>query len=270
MKNSFAIARISFKEGLRHRVLYGMGIFAFLVMIFSVLISGLFMRDICKVILDFSLAAVNIGGLLVPLFLGVHLMARDLERKTIYSILSKPISRSEYILGKFGGLILLTGLVMGILSVAAFASVFAGKALYGDRFFSTLSIPSILISVCCSYLGMIMLNSMVILWCSITTSSFLATLLILATYVVGQTVEDVVRFLSVKTPGVEIDPVLQKAVWVIQYLFPNLAAFDLKLEAAHGLIIPSGKILLLTAYSGVYSVAILCLSILLFQRRDLP
>jgi ABC-type transport system involved in multi-copper enzyme maturation permease subunit len=120
-----------------------------------------------------------------------------------------------------------------------------------------------------SYLGIMMLNALVVLWCSITTSPFLATLLTLATYIIGQSIDDVVRFLALKIPGVDISQSVQVAVDVAQYLFPNLAAFDLKLQAAHGLLIPASDIAFLVVYALAYSAAVLSVSVAAFSRRDL-
>jgi ABC-type transport system involved in multi-copper enzyme maturation permease subunit len=269
INNILAVTLISFREGLRHRVLYVALIFALLVMFFSILVSGFFMRDISKVTIDLCLAAINIGGLLVPFFLAVDLLAKDIERRTVFTILARAISRNEYILGKFGGLILLTGAIMGVLTCAALGAIWSSIQLYGEVYFSGLSWSAVLIAIGTSYLGMIVLNAVVIMWCSVTTSSFLATLLTLFTYVIGQTVEDVVRFVSVKTPDVEIAPILQKAANLTLYIFPNLAAFDFKLEAAHGISMPAGFLFFLFLYAIGYSTVVLSLSILIFRRRDL-
>ena len=100
MRTVWTVALITLKESLRHKVLYGILICALLVMVSSLLISGLFMRDIIKVTLDLCLSAVSIGGLLVPFFLTINLLARDIENKTIYTLLAGAISRQTYILWK--------------------------------------------------------------------------------------------------------------------------------------------------------------------------
>jgi ABC-type transport system involved in multi-copper enzyme maturation permease subunit len=269
MRNVAAVAVISFKEGLRQRVLYGILLFALFVMTSAVLLSGLFMRDIAKITLDFCLAAISIGGLLVPFFLAINQLARDIERRTIFSLLSRSISRSEYILGKFGGLSLLTATIVGLLSLAAFLAIWASKLMYGAYFFQGLHVPVILTAIFLGLVGLLMFTAVVILWSSITTSSFLVTLLALATYIIGHTMEDLVRFMSVPTPGVEHSPVVQKALSAALYVFPNLAAFDLKLTAAHGLMISGREIGFLLVYGGGYTAAALCLAIFFFQRRDL-
>jgi ABC-type transport system involved in multi-copper enzyme maturation permease subunit len=269
MKNIVAVAIISFKEGLRQRVLYGILLFALFMMTGSVLLSGLFMRDIAKITIDFCLAAISIGGLLVPFFLAVNLLARDIERRTIFSLLSRAISRSQYILGKFGGLALLTVTIVGILSLSGGAAIWTSKLLYGDQFFQYLNIPALVSAVLLGLVGLLMFTAVVVLWSSITTSSFLVTLLAIATYIIGNTMEELVRFMTTPPPGVEISPVVQKTLTAALYIFPNLAAFDLKLAAAHGLMASGGEILFLLAYGVGYTVAALCLAIFFFQRRDL-
>lgn len=264
-----AIGRITFREGIRQRVLYGAVLFAGAIIFFSVLFSGLFMRDIAKITLDLCLSAVNLGGLLVPFFLAIQMLARDLERRTIYSILSRPISRPEYILGKFIGLALLALVLMATLTVATLAAVSLARLLYSPAFFENLSWTSIFLSIFISFLGMLVFIAVVVFWSMVTTSSFLATLLTLATYLIGHSVEDMARFVLSRTPGVEISPVVAWTVQAAQYIFPNLAAFDLKSVAAHGMAIPAVHVASLAAYALAYSGAMLMLAIWVFRKRDL-
>lgn len=269
INSMIAVAIMTYKEGVRQRIIYGIVLLAVGVIFFAVLLAGLFMRDIAKVILDFCLSAVNIGGLLVPLFLAVHLLARDFERRTVFTILSRPVSRPQYLLGKFYGLAMLAATIMGILTLATVAAITISKLLYPEPFFASLSWPAVFTAIGVSYLGTTVLIAVVVLWSTVTTSSFLATLLTLATYCIGQTVADMVRFISSKVPGVAITPLVEKTVSAAMYLFPNLAAFDLKLAAAHGLAIPVSDVLFLAAYAVGYTTAVLSLAIFLFQRRDL-
>lgn len=268
MKAILTIALFTFKEGLRHRVLYGVLTFACLLIGFSVLASGLFLRDISKILLDICLSSVSIGGLLVPFFLAVNLMAGDLESKTIYSILSLSVSRKQYILGKFLGLSLLVVLIMSLLTIATLLSVQAGGYVF-EGYFTTVSITSIVVAVSAAILGNVVLLGCVFFWSSITTSSFLVTLLTISTYVIGQTIEEIVRFMSVNTPGVHFSPLFKQAVLFLLYIFPNLASFDLKQQAAHGLMVSTQHLMLLCGYGLTYLTVVLTLTIIFFSRRDL-
>ena len=269
MNTLWAIAGLTFKEGLRQRIIYGVMIFAFALMSFSVLAAGLFMRDIGKIILDICLASVSLGGLLVPFFLTVNLLAGDLERRTIYTILSQPVSRTYYIIGKFLGLASLAFVIMLILTITSLLAVQVGILLFTSKYFLSYSITAVLISSLSSFAGVALLIACVIFWSSVTTSSFLATLLTISTYLIGQTMEELVRFMAVKTPGVEFSPFLNKTVFLVLYIFPNLAAFDLKQQAAHGIIPSMAHLFFLGLYGIGYSIVIITLATFFFSRRDL-
>lgn len=270
MKTIWPIAIITFKEGLRHRVLYGVVVFSLLLIAFSVLFSGFFMRDILKITLDLCLSAVSVGGLLVPFFLGITLLSGDIEQKTIYTLLARQVSRTDYILGKFVGFGLLAASIVAILTCSTLFAIWGFTLVYPQHYLSDLSIQSILIASGMSLIGIFILNSTVILWSSMTTSSFLATLLTLATYIVGQTVEDLVHFMTLEIPGVTISPIVKVIVETALYVFPNLAAFDFKQEAAHGLQIDYVELVQLIVYGSAYMAGILILAILFFRKRDLP
>ncbi len=269
MKNIFAVARLTLKEGLGQKILYSVLILALMVIFFSVLLSGFFMRDIAKVIIDFSLAAVSLGGLLVPFLLTVNLVAGDLENRTIFSLLATPLPRPAYIIGKFIGLGLLAGIIMLILGGAGLLAVWIGRLLYGLHFFKMFSAASYVTAVFMSYMAVLLLNSLVILWCCLTSSSFLVTLLTLASYIIGQTMDDIVMFLSAPNNGVPLSQPIKIIISIAKYIFPNLAAFDFKQLAAHSIAIPWSDTLTMTAYAAGYSVAALSLAIMSFKRRDL-
>ncbi|SEA64793.1 ABC-type transport system involved in multi-copper enzyme maturation, permease component [Desulfuromusa kysingii] len=269
MRGVYAVALLSFKEGLRHRVLYGVLLAALLLMGCTVLVSGFFLRDISKVILDFCMATVTLGGLTIPFFLAIHLLAKDIERRTIFTLLTRPISRGQYLIGKFFGLFLITGLIMLLLTGGVWLCLWGGEFLFGSRFFVTVSWVSIVAALFLSWLSVLILNAFVVLWSTVTTSSFLATLLTLFSYVIGHSIDDVVRFLQVEVTMIKISDSIRMTVDVVKYLFPNLAAFDLKSAAAHGLSIPFTDVLILTTYATAYIVVLLVLSTLFFNRRDL-
>lgn len=265
----YATALLTVKEGVRQRILYGVLLFSLVVCCFSVLISGLFMRDIAKIILDFCLASVAWGGLLIPFFLAVNLLSKDIEHKTIFTILSRTVSRSEYLLGKYFGLLALAGLVMMLLTCATFIAVWMGRLLYGAQFFATFSPLAVLVGAFGSWLGVALLTSLVVLWCCLTTSSFLATLLTIATYLTGQSIDDVTRFLSADIPGVKISGFTRSVVSIARYVFPNLAAFDMKTQAAHGIVMAPGELVILFMYGVAYMAAVLGIAVLVFKRRDI-
>ena len=104
MKSVISLAIITFKEGIRNRALFGIGLLALFVLGLNLAVAGFFMRDIGKVTVDMNISALSFAGLLLIFFVGVNLMAKDIDRKTIHLVLSKPISRRQYIFGKFFGI----------------------------------------------------------------------------------------------------------------------------------------------------------------------
>src|SRR6266704_1559632 len=107
MKPIFPVAVITFKEGIRNRAVYGIIILSLLMLTVNFLICEIIMREVGKVAVDIALSTVSFSGLLLVLFVGINLMAKDLDRKTIYMVLARPISRTQYIVGKFLGMVTL-------------------------------------------------------------------------------------------------------------------------------------------------------------------
>lgn len=270
MKTIWLIALITMKEGLRQRILYGIFIASLLLTLFAVLISGLFMRDILKILLDICLSSISLGGLLTPFFLSINSLSGDIEKRTIYTLISRNISRNDYILGKFLGLALLTGIVMSLLSLSTMLAVYLASLIYPAHFFAKFSPCLVFLSILMAFLGIQVLNSTVFLWCSVTTGSFLATLLTISCYFIGHSVEDVVRFLSLKIDSAHISPFTEWTAKSALYIFPNLAAFDLKQKAVYSLPIPLAEIFFLGVYGLVYITIMLILASFFFRRRDLP
>lgn len=268
MNSVTAVSLISYKEGIRSRILFGTVIAAIFMMVISVLISGFFMRDISKVLLDLCLSTSTLCGLLVPFFFGGQLLWKDIEKKTIYCILSKNISRTEYILGKHCALSLLSLSILSLFTFFTIAAVWLGKFIYGEIYFTHVSITAIIQAVWLSFCGIMVLNSLVVLWFSITTSGFIAMLLTASSYIIGHTVDDVVAFFELEAKLLKISTFGSKLAWYLQYIFPNLSAFDLKSQAAYGNTIDWTELIVLTTYSGTYQLLIVCLAILIFMKRE--
>ena len=104
-----------FKEGIRDRALIGIGFFSLLMMVSSLVVVSMFMRELDKVSVDINLSAITFAGLLLTFFVSINLMAKDMDKHTIYCVLSKPFSRSQYIWGKYLGIMLLIFMAICIL-----------------------------------------------------------------------------------------------------------------------------------------------------------
>lgn len=269
MKSLFALATITFKEGIRNRSLFGIALLALFLFGLNVTVAGFFMRDIGKVTVDMNLSALALAGLLLVFFVGINLIAKDIDRKTIHLVLSKPISRAQYIWGKYLGIQLFV--TVSLLLLVLFSSLTVGlvRQLYPDYFvgFSWL----IFFQACFFVLVKFwVLTAVVVFFSSITTSSLITLIFSLGSYIAGVTIEEVVFYLKTEMAAQEkiISESLRMVIDVISYLVPNFSVFDFTLEAAHGLVIAPDRLLLSLAYAVIYIVIMLSAAASIFSRRE--
>lgn len=268
-KKMAALIILTFKEGVRDRALIGIGLFALMMMGGAFLVVGLFMRELHKVSVDINLSAITFAGLLLTFFVSINLLAKDMDKHTIYCVLSKPFSRSQYIWGKFLGIMLLITVAFCILTVCSSVTIFLIKSQY-EVYFKGFSWFSFYKAIYAELLMFFLLNAVVVFFSTITTSSFITLLFSISTYIAGQTIEEVVLFL--KTRGAA-DMVLtegvNKIIDVVQYVLPNLSVFDLKVQSAHAVTVSNGYMAAITSYSFIYTVVLLLAASIIFNRREL-
>src|SRR5512134_2267674 len=130
MNRVLAVAANTFRESVRERVLYNLVFFAILMTLSGLLLGDLSIREDEKIIKDIGLAAMDVFGTLIALFLGVGLVNKEIERRSLYPLLAKPLSRSEFFLGKFAGLALTLLVNVAVMTVGVYAALFvAGRGL---------------------------------------------------------------------------------------------------------------------------------------------
>ncbi len=267
MNNLWAIAKITFLEGLRSRLFYGLFVLALLLFSSTYTLSYLFPRDVVKVATDLALGTASFVGLILTLFLGTQLIAKDLEKRTIQMVLARAVSRPEYVIGKFSGLSLI--IVSSIIMLSGFASlaVWSVDYLTSDQY-GTVHWPLFLLSLMMITLMLVVLASIIFLFSSFASSSFLALGLTLVVYLIGQSIEELKHFLESGAEGIDISPVFLKMVQVAYYIFPNLAAFDFKTQAAHGLAVSPAVIAWSSLYGIFYIGVMITLAAWIFRRRE--
>jgi len=269
MRSVYALAVITFKEGIRNRALFGIAIFALFLFGLNITVAGFFMRDIGKVTVDMNLSALTFAGLLLVFFVGVNLMAKDIDRKTIQIVLSKPFSRSQYLWGKYLGIVFFVTASLLLLSICSTLTVFLLKSFYFN-YFSGFSWLVFFVACFFVLIKLWVLTAVVVFFSAITTSSLITLLFSVSCYVVGVTIEDVVFYLKSSFSSQEdlISLPLKNFINAISYVFPNLNVFDFSIEAAHGLVISGHRFLISLVYGVVYSLILLIFASLIFKRRE--
>lgn len=269
MRSVIALATITFKEGIRNRSLFGIALLALFLFGFNITVAGFFMRDVGKVTVDMNLSALSFAGLLLVFFVGVNLMAKDIDKKTIHLVLSKPISRAQYIWGKYLGIQFFVSVSLLFLFLCSCLTVGFLLNLYPNYFigfsWGNFFIASIFVLVKFS-----VLTAIVVFFSSITSSSLITLIFSLSSYIVGVTIEEVIFYLKTEFAAQEmiISESLQIFIDIVSYLVPNFAVFDFTLEAAHGLVISSQRIAFALGYGAIYISILLILASFIFSRRE--
>lgn len=269
MKGILSLANITFKEGIRNRALFGIFIMALLAFALTVILTNLFMRDIVRVAASLSLTTISFSGLLMVIFIGTNLLAKDIDKRTIYMVISRPISRAEYIVGKFLGLSFLVVASIAFLGIISSIPVFiAGIGYHNPQTIFDWNVY--LMAVIFITMKLVIIAAVLVFWSAITSTSFISLILTIAVYIIGTTNEVVKGFLDIKMEGVNITPLMSSVIKFVYYVFPNLSAFDMKIQAVNGLPLPAGYLMWTSIYWLLYIAIMIAAAALVMERREFP
>jgi ABC-type transport system involved in multi-copper enzyme maturation permease subunit len=248
-----AIAGITFKEAKRDRILYLLFFFAVLGIVASRVLAILTVGDRVKIIKDVGLASISLFGVLMAILIGTGLVYKEIDKKTIYTLLAKPLHRAEFILGKFLGLVLTLFVMTGAMTLIFLAIVYA----------HTLRIEgSLLVAIAYIFLELVLITAVAILFSSFSTP-ILSSLFALAFYLIGHLSWGLELIIKKMRPGAG-----KALVRGLAMVLPDLENFNFKTEVVHGLPIPPGIFLSSFLYGVCYTAFILGLAVLIFRRRD--
>lgn len=254
MQKVIAIAGNTLRESVRDRVFYSLLIFAVLMLAFSTVLGSITIGDQVKIIKDFGLGAISLFGTLIAIFVGIGLVYKEMEKKTIYVILSKPLARWQFLLGKYIGLSLTLLIEVGVMTIG-------------------------LLALCSSYTGAIpweLFKAIVPIWFELElilavalmfstfASPFLSGLLTLSIFIIGHLTQDL-RVLVEHTD----DKFLKNLSDVLYYSMPNLEKLNFKAAVVHGLVVAPDRLAWALLYAASYTSAIMVLAVLIFRSRDI-
>ena len=249
-----ALATNTVRQAVRSRLLYTLLFFGLVLIATSVGVSSLSYVESERIVQDVGLAAIRLFGVGIAIFVGVGLIHDEIERRTIYTILSKPLSRSEFIVGKYMGLLLTVWAQLAIMSLAFFAVSWAVGAPLGWNLVAALGLVGIELMVVVA----------VATFFSSFTTPLLSSLFSVGIYLAGHLSRDI-RSLGFQSG----DAAVEFASQAVYRALPDLQSFNLTVQVVHGLPISSLEIGLPVVYGVGYSVVLLMASALIFERRDL-
>lgn len=250
------IAANTFREAVRDRVLYNLVVFA-LLMVGSAPLFGQISIGLERIVLvNLGLTAITLFGVVIAIFIGIGLVSKEIDRKTLYTVLARPVRRWEFICGKYLGLAGTLLVNAGFMTLGLFGAVlFVQRGLGAQD-------AQILVAVYFIMLQFLVITAITLLF-STFSSPLLSALFAFGVFVIGNLVDDL-RGFALLAEGVQ-----RWLVLGLSYLVPNFGAMNVVASVAHGDRVSTGLILTNTAYALLYVFAALGATVLIFDRRNL-
>jgi Cu-processing system permease protein len=247
-----AVAANTFRETIRERVLYNLVFFALLMMLSGLLLGHLSLRQDEKIIKDLGLAAMDVFGTVIAIFIGVGLVSKEIERRSLFPLLAKPLDRDEFLIGKAAGLAFTLLVNMLVMTLGMYLTLFfTGRAL--DL--------SLLKAVYGIYLGLVLVLALALFF-STVTSSAVASVCTFALVAAGR-FSDVIRNMKQVAEGVP-----SFVTESLYFLLPNFRNFDFKNAVVYDLPVPWDLLARVTLYAAVYAAVVLLGSLAVFRSKD--
>jgi ABC-type transport system involved in multi-copper enzyme maturation permease subunit len=251
-----AIARNAFREAVRDRVLYNLVLFVLLLTVGAIFVGELSAGQEAKVIIDLGLSAMLLFGAFISIFVGVGLVYKEIERRTVYAIFSKPVGRGQFLAGKYFGLCLT--LLANVLVMGAGVSL---ALAYMRRGWDPLILriwPAILLI----YVELMIVTAIALLFSSFSSPA-LSALLTFFVFIIGHFSADLKMLAnSMGSTGARL------LFGAIYYLLPNFANYSYITEAGHGITPEARAVASALVYAVFYIAALLCAATLIFNRRN--
>jgi Cu-processing system permease protein len=267
MSSILIVASGVFRDSIRERVAYGLVFFALLLMAASFLLAQITAGQDVKIIKDLGLAASSTIGLFIAVFFGIGLVTKEVDRRSIYSLLSKPVTRSQFIVGKYLGLastLLINLAVMAIafyLVLAYLDSTTVGRV--REAWEAPALDPQMLKAFVLIGVELLVMTA-VALFLSTFSSPFLSVALSIAVYVIGHFGNELKDL-----DNLVASPMLATLGRAVYYVMPNLARLDVKSAVVHAVPVSGEHVLFATLSAALYIGVLLVASTIVFSRRDL-
>lgn len=249
----FTIAWNTGREAIRSRLLYTLFFFALVLIVASLILANISYVERNRILQDIGMASIRFFSVAIAIFVGVGLIHKEVERRTVYTILSKPISRGEFLLGKYVGLVGTLWLQAAIM-IGAFAAItlLRGVSLEAGHAaaFGLLAVElAVMVAIATFF--------------SAFTTPLLASLFTGGVWIAGNLTR------NLRDIGVESEVEIVRLVTALLYrALPDLASFNLSIEAAHGLPVSGSDVWLPTLYGTAYATIVLVCAVSIFERRD--
>lgn len=257
MSRIIPIAVHTFKESVREKVLYSLVLFAILLIGAGILFGTVSVGVNEIVLINLGLTAISIFGLLIAIFIGISLVWKELERRTIYNVLSRPVRRWEFIIGKYLGLILTLLVNTAVMTAAFYLVLWSEKSRLGREDLAPLEAVYFILLELALVVGLALLFSTI-------STPVLSAALSFSLFLVGNFLGDLREFGDRSGSAA-----LRLFSRGLALLLPDFGAFTVIGQAAHGILIPGYRLLSNSLYALLYITVLLSAAILIFEEREL-
>lgn len=256
LARTWVVARNVFREVIRDRILYLIAFYAVIMVAAAVLLPYVSANTQDKILLDVGTAAIGILGLLIAIFVGTSLVSKEIEKRTVFVMIAKPVSAAEFIVGKHWGL---TAVIIDLVIAMTLIS-------FGMFYWQQIAFPVLSLSVAALFqmLELSLIVAVAILF-GVITSPVLAMLLTIAVYLMGHLSRDLLALGELAQT-----PVIQKATQALYLILPDLARFTWRNQAVYGmdLLPPPLELVSHAVYGVIYIALVLAIATLIFSRRQ--
>jgi ABC-type transport system involved in multi-copper enzyme maturation permease subunit len=266
MRSTLLVARHVFKDSVRDKVLYAIVAFAILLMATSYLIGQLTAGQDVKIIKDLGLAAMSIFGLFIAIFIGIGLVAREIDRRSVYAVLAKPVRRSEFVVGKYLGLVATLTVNLAVMATAYYVVLaYMGRTLPESALAGgpPATDPRLLIGIVMIGAELALVTAVALFCSTFSSSALLSAGLTAGVWVAGQFGTDLNNLGQVTSA-----PIAGLVGRALYFVLPDFAAFDVKARVVHGLPVAPGYVAVTLGYGVVYIALLVAASVVIFSRRD--
>lgn len=266
MRSLAWIAVNGFRESVRDKVMYGLAAFAILLIGTSYILGQLTAGQDLKIMKDLGLSSISIFGLFMAVFIGIGLVSKEVERRSVYALLAKPIRRADLVLGKYLGLVLTLTVNVAVMTAAlytvlAYVGWGENEVARSAREAPALD-PAMLKAVALTLVQLMMVTATALFFSTFSTP-LLSAALTFGVYVAGYFSTDLRNFDQVVDSRVA-----QRLARGLYYVLPNLSSFDITAQVVHGLHVGWRYMAFTSAYGFTYIAILLVLSAAIFSRRD--
>lgn len=247
------IAFNTFRENLRDKILYNLLFFSVFLIGGAIALGDLSIMEHDKIISDIGLAAINLIGIIIAIFVGIGLVSKEIERRTVYTIMARPIHRVQFVLGKYLGLAITLTVNVVIMLVVYVATLWFGHIPIHNTVFQAVQLMLV---------EMLLITAAALMFSTFSTTT-LSAILTIGVYVIGHLTGDLKSIAEKSQSGM-----IQNLMTGLYYVCPNLEMLNIKGQAASGFPVSLAFQSMTTLYGLLYATLLLVAACLIFQRRD--